>query len=62
MRWLPKLAPHLPLPVPEPVATGSPGDGYPFPWAIYTWLDGETFDLTPLVDETWSGRRPCSGL
>src|SRR5205085_7734601 len=39
-RWLPKLAPHLPLPVPVPLAEGSPGEGYPFPWSIYSWLDG----------------------
>src|SRR5205085_11884248 len=39
-RWLPKLAPHLPLPVPVPLAEGSPGEGYPFAWSIYSWLDG----------------------
>ncbi len=27
--WLPRLAAHLPLPVPEPVAVGEPGEGYP---------------------------------
>lgn len=39
--WLPKLAPLLPLTVPVPVAIGKPGEGYPFDWAIYRWLDGE---------------------
>jgi aminoglycoside phosphotransferase (APT) family kinase protein len=29
-----------PYPTPEPVAIGEPGDGYPLPWAIYTWLNG----------------------
>jgi aminoglycoside phosphotransferase (APT) family kinase protein len=38
--WLPRLAPHLPLAVPEPVALGGPGDGYPFPWSVYRWVDG----------------------
>ncbi|CAM5539440.1 Aminoglycoside phosphotransferase family protein OS=Streptomyces tendae OX=1932 GN=GUR47_22995 PE=3 SV=1 [Streptomyces tendae] len=33
-RWLPRLAPHLPLAVPEPVAVGEPGFGYPWPWAV----------------------------
>ncbi len=28
-RWLPVLAPHLPLPIPVPLARGKPGDGYP---------------------------------
>src|SRR5688572_3760041 len=30
-RWLPLLAPHLPLRVPAPLAVGEPGLGYPFP-------------------------------
>ena len=40
-RWLPEFAPGLPLPVSTPVAKGEPGEGYPFPWSIYSWLDGE---------------------
>ena len=39
--WLPKLAPHLPLAVPVPLAKGEPGAGYPWPWAVYRWLAGE---------------------
>jgi len=41
-RWLPKLAPQLPLPIPVPVAVGVPGEGYPWPWSIYEWIEGET--------------------
>ncbi|HEX7209388.1 MAG TPA: phosphotransferase [Propionibacteriaceae bacterium] len=26
-RWLPVLAPHVPLPIPVPVAMGEPGEG-----------------------------------
>jgi aminoglycoside phosphotransferase (APT) family kinase protein len=40
-RWLPVLAPLLPLAVPVPLARGCPGEGYPFPWSVYRWLDGE---------------------
>jgi aminoglycoside phosphotransferase (APT) family kinase protein len=40
-RWLPVLAPQLPLPVPEPVAQGAPGEGFPRPWSVYRWLPGE---------------------
>lgn len=40
-RWLPRLAPHLPLPVPTPVARGEPAEGYPFPWSVNRWLAGE---------------------
>ena len=29
--WLPRLAPHLPVAVPEPVAVGEPAEGYPYP-------------------------------
>ncbi|MDP9797128.1 aminoglycoside phosphotransferase (APT) family kinase protein [Catenuloplanes nepalensis] len=38
--WLPRLAPLLPLTVPEPVHQGSPSDDFPLPWAIYRWIDG----------------------
>lgn len=40
-RWLPVLSPQLPLPIPEPVATGAPLPGYPWPWSIYRWLSGQ---------------------
>ncbi len=39
--WLPKLAPHLTLRIPSPVAKGDPARGYPFSWAVYEWMDGE---------------------
>lgn len=38
--WLPHLAPRLPVAVPEPVAVGAPGCGYPFRWAVHRWLPG----------------------
>ncbi|GGX85319.1 aminoglycoside phosphotransferase family protein [Streptomyces minutiscleroticus] len=38
--WLPRLAPFLPVAVPEPIALGRPGEGYPFPWAVCRWIDG----------------------
>lgn len=40
-RWLPTLAPHLPLPVPVPLAVGEPGEGYPWRWSVAPWLRGE---------------------
>lgn len=39
-RWLPVLAPSLPLAVPLPVFAGEPDDHYPFPWAVCRWLPG----------------------
>ena len=39
--WLPILAPHLPLPIPQPVARGAPGLGFPRQWSVYQWLAGK---------------------
>ena len=41
-QWLPILARHLPLRIPEPVAMGQPGEGFPRKWSIYRWIEGET--------------------
>ena len=49
-RWLPELAPRLPLRVPEPVWRGRPGGSYPFSWAIYGWIDGQPY-ADGLVDD-----------
>ncbi|MFJ4922105.1 aminoglycoside phosphotransferase family protein [Streptomyces sp. NPDC088725] len=49
-RWLPLLAPRLPLPVSEPLAKGAAGAGYPFPWSVYRWLEGETVTVGGLAD------------
>ncbi len=54
--WLPELAPALTLRIPQPVAQGSPGDGYPFAWAVYRWIDG-----SPYSDELIDDER-CSAL
>ncbi|GAA5447044.1 aminoglycoside phosphotransferase family protein [Deinococcus depolymerans] len=48
--WLPRLAPHLPLRVPEPLFVGVPGEGYPFPWAVYRWLEGVDAGLDTVHD------------
>ena len=48
--WLPKLAPHLPLLLPEQLAMGEPGAGYPWSWAIYRWLPGQSARLDILAD------------
>ncbi|MFG2059066.1 aminoglycoside phosphotransferase family protein [Micromonospora sp. NPDC048930] len=39
--WLPRLGPHLPSRVPEPVHAGTPGSAFPLPWSVYRWIDGE---------------------
>lgn len=49
LRWLPKLAPRLSLPIPEPVVEGQPTRSYPFSWAIYRWIEGRPYS-DELVD------------
>ncbi|MFD0275039.1 aminoglycoside phosphotransferase family protein [Kitasatospora sp. NPDC127111] len=39
--WLPRLAPHLPTRIPEVLGAGTPAEGYPWPWSVYSWLAGE---------------------
>ncbi|MFC4503638.1 MULTISPECIES: aminoglycoside phosphotransferase family protein [Streptomyces] len=48
--WLPRLAPHLPLAIPAPVGVGEPDFGYPWPWAVSCWLDGEVATVEALAD------------
>lgn len=48
--WLPRLAPHLPLAIPIPLALGEPGEGYPWRWAVYRWLEGESATVERLAD------------
>ena len=39
-RWLPELAPRLPLPIPGPERTGVPAHGYPYSWSVVPYLPG----------------------
>lgn len=49
-RWLPVLAPALPLPAPVPVLAGRPADGYPWPWSVVPWFAGGIAASTPPAD------------
>ncbi|MCZ6617169.1 MAG: phosphotransferase, partial [Gammaproteobacteria bacterium] len=49
-RWLPGIAPQLPLPIPVPLAMGAPGEGYPWHWSIYRWLEGEIATIERIED------------
>ena len=51
LAWLPKLAGRLPIAIPEPMVTGRPGKGFPFPWAVYRWIEGETYLARRVDDE-----------
>lgn len=48
--WLPRLAPHLPLSIPAPLARGEPGEGYPGEWSVFAWLPGDTALAAPIPD------------
>jgi aminoglycoside phosphotransferase (APT) family kinase protein len=47
-RWLPVLAPRLPLPVPTPVRFGEPSKRFPKHWTVMTWVAGEPLDLVSI--------------
>jgi aminoglycoside phosphotransferase (APT) family kinase protein len=43
-RWLPVLAPRLPLPIPTPVRIGAPSERFPKVWTVMTWVEGTPLD------------------
>jgi len=49
--WLPKLAPHISLNIPKPLAQGKPTNWYPCPWAIYHWIEGASYKDDLIGDE-----------
>lgn len=59
--WLPALAPHLPLRVPEVRGLGEPGHGYPYAWSVQTWLIG-TDVRTALDDDLLDRQRLAHDL
>ena len=49
-RWLPVVAPRLPLPVPVPVRAGRAALGYPWPWSVVPFLPGGLAAREPPAD------------
>ena len=49
-RWPSVLAPQLPFDVPVAVAIGQPGEDFPLPWTVVTWLAGDNPVVGGLVD------------
>lgn len=47
-RWLPQIAPHLPVATPAPLRTGQPGCGYPWRWSVTPWIAGVAAEQSPL--------------
>ena len=54
--WLRRLAPQLPVSVPIPCAKGEPGLGYPYPWLVYPWIEGEDLQHAGGVDLNHAAR------
>ena len=50
LRWLPELAPRLPLPVPVATVAGVPSERFPYPFAIARWLPGDEVADVELAD------------
>jgi aminoglycoside phosphotransferase (APT) family kinase protein len=49
-RWLPVLAPRLPLPIPAPVRVGRPAGGFPWSWSVVPFFPGQVAALAPPDD------------
>ncbi len=56
LTWLPRLAPELPLAVPQPLALGSPNEEFPFIWGVYRWLEGTPFRRDQHSDPSLAAR------
>ncbi|MFI1980229.1 aminoglycoside phosphotransferase family protein [Streptomyces wedmorensis] len=48
-RWLPALAPLLPLPAPVPVRGGEPSARFPRFWTVARWVPGAPSDAVPVT-------------
>lgn len=46
-RWLPLLAPQLPVAVPVPEFRGRPSSAFPWQWSICRWFDGQDASCQP---------------
>ena len=49
-RWLPVLAPTLPLAIPAPVRVGRPSARFPWAWSVVPWFPGASM-LTATPDD-----------
>ncbi|HET9737477.1 MAG TPA: phosphotransferase [Solirubrobacteraceae bacterium] len=60
---LPRLAPHLPLPVPVPELVGRPADGYPWPFFGARFIPGREIAEAELDDDARDRlARPLAGF
>jgi aminoglycoside phosphotransferase (APT) family kinase protein len=50
LRWLPRIAPLLPLAVPTPFAAGEPTHLYPSAWSVSRWIQGDDATVAHVAD------------
>lgn len=51
-RAMDELTASCPVPTPQVTGLGEPGEGYPLPWSVQTWLPGETATPDGLASTT----------
>src|SRR5688572_24173719 len=49
-KWLPRLAPLLTCPIPEPLHAGKPTAAFPLLWSVYRWIDGNEVQPGTVAD------------
>ncbi|HEX7307996.1 aminoglycoside phosphotransferase family protein, partial [Lentzea sp.] len=49
---VPRLAPHLPVAVPEPLELGEPTEDYPYRWTVVRWLPGGISAIGEVASDT----------
>jgi aminoglycoside phosphotransferase (APT) family kinase protein len=52
LEWLSVFAPALPLEIPAPLGRGEPAEGFPFPWGVLTWVEGDNVAVADIDPET----------
>lgn len=49
---VPRLAPHLPVALPEPLELGEATDDYPYRWSVVRWLEGDISTIDAVSPRT----------
>lgn len=52
LEWLPFFTRSLPLTVPRVLARGEPAAGFPFPWGVFAWIEGDNVAADEVAPET----------
>lgn len=55
-RWLPRLAPYLPLAIPEAIEVLAPSKVFPWPWAVVRWIEGDPVTVNTVNDPMTAAR------